>query len=903
MLPAFGPVDASNLFNDQRENDLGDAIAERTQREYKVISDDAAGAYLKRVGERLLKQLPASNIRFQFLLLDTGEVNAYSFPGGRIYVTRKLIAAARSEDELAGVIGHEIGHIITHQSALEMSTLFRKILNVTALTDRDSVFRNYHDMMERSMLKPSLFQESDKDEARHQRIADDIGLYTTAKAGYRPGAYAEFWDRIAETKGKTGGWLSDLFGSTRPESKRLRQMIRTAAALPANCMGPAPAETADFKKWQSSIAGYVTHKQAEALEGVVMQKALEPPLRADLRNIHFSPNGKLLLAQDDSSVFVIARDPLKVLFRIDAPEAQNAQFSPDSNHIVLYNDDLRVEAWDVADQRRSSVKELVVPKGCLQKALSPDGKVFSCYTGDYELIVLDVDEGTEIYRKAQFYIPDSVQEFVNWILAIVAETENFQFISMEFSPDAKTFIAAKNGTALALDLTTRKPIKFGGKLGPALRGDFAFISPDRVVGINVGDPARSWVVKFPSGEVLKEIKLGYSKLSGPAKGDYVLMRPVQKFAVGVVDINQNKGVLANRLAAFDIYETTFASQSRGGELALYSEPGKPPIATVALPKSPLSRIRAVAISPDLSYLAVSERNRGAVWDLAGNRRIMHVRGFRGVYVDTDKTMYADFPKNDEMERTVAKFELVRGSSLEGIKLGEERAHQDGPYLVMTKPKKKEKYGENATLEIRDVRTNNVLWSRDFPKEVPDHEINPGLGTMILRWKMTDSAAKQEVKADPALAARVAAMGDKEGDYLLVVVEAKTGKLLGRVPIETGKGSFRIYDMMAAGDTVIVTDSNNRVLVYSLKEGKQLARTFGDSPSISPDGKLLAIENDDGVISILEAATLRKHHELHFAHEIALTDFSTDGKRLFVLTRDQTAYMLDLSQQKDLLAQK
>jgi len=110
-------------------------------------------------------------------------------------------------------------------------------------------------------------------------------------------------------------------------------------------------------------------------------------------------------------------------------------------------------------------------------------------------------------------------------------------------------------------------------------------------------------------------------------------------------------------------------------------------------------------------------------------------------------------------------------------------------------------------------------------------------------------------------------------------------------------------MMAAGDTVIVTDSNNRVLVYSLKEGKQLARTFGDSPSISPDGKLLAIENDDGVISILEAATLRKHHELHFANEIALTDFSADGKMLFRLTRDQTAYMLDLSKQKDLLALK
>ncbi|HUR37796.1 MAG TPA: WD40 repeat domain-containing protein, partial [Terriglobales bacterium] len=577
-------------------------------------------------------------------------------------------------------------------------------------------------------------------------------------------------------------------------------------------------------------------------------------------------------------------------------------FTPDSTQVVLHNDNLRVEGWSIADQKRVFVKEVVVPKGCMQSTLSPDGKVLACFGENFELLLLDVASGTEIYRKESFYSPESVTELINWMVARLLSTDGYQFISLEFSPDSKFFIGAKSTTSLAFDFETKKPIKMKGMMSEAIRGDFAFLAPDRVIGLNVFNTAKSWVVRFPTGEKLQELALGISKLSAPAKGNYVMMRPVKKFAVGVVDIAQNKGVIANKLGAFDIYENVYATQRRDGELAIYPlQAGQAALAAIPLPKSPLSRIRALALSPNLDFLAVSERNRGAVWDLSNSKRLMHVRGFRGAYLDDAKRLYADFPKQDEGARVIAKFEVMTNFSYDSIPLGDNRASQNGPFLVLTKPKKKDETSSNATLEIQDVRTSLVLWKRDFPKEVPEHEINPRLGTMVLRWKMTESAAKQEIKSDPALASKVSAMGDKEGDYLMIVVDAKTGKNIGKVLIETGKGSFHIHSMMAAGDTLIVTDSNNRVLVYSIKEGKQLARTFGDSPSISPDGRLLAIQNEVGVISIFEAGTLKKHHELHFADDVALTDFSEDGKRLFILTRDQTVYLIDLDKQKELLA--
>jgi len=64
--------------------------------------------------------------------------------------------------------------------------------------------------------------------------------------------------------------------------------------------------------------------------------------------IEFSPDGKYMLVQDESSIAVATREPLANLFRVDALDAHAAQFSPDSRSLVFYDKELRVEKWDVA---------------------------------------------------------------------------------------------------------------------------------------------------------------------------------------------------------------------------------------------------------------------------------------------------------------------------------------------------------------------------------------------------------------------------------------------------------------------------------------------------------------------------------------------------------------------------
>src|SRR5215470_5184285 len=106
--PALERVTGKNIFSEQQEIDLGDAMGENLAREFVLIDDPALTAHLEELGSRLIRYLPPNNLKFRFFLVDLPEVNAFSIAGGRIYVARKMVALTQSDDELAGVLAHEM---------------------------------------------------------------------------------------------------------------------------------------------------------------------------------------------------------------------------------------------------------------------------------------------------------------------------------------------------------------------------------------------------------------------------------------------------------------------------------------------------------------------------------------------------------------------------------------------------------------------------------------------------------------------------------------------------------------------------------------------------------------------------------------------------------------------------
>ena len=218
------------------------------------------------------------------------------------------------------------------------------------------------------MRKPDAFKQRDREKG--QLTADQIGFNALVNAGYDPKAAARFWDRVTETKGKTGSWFSDLFGTTRPEQRRLREMLTALSSLPAGCVQERTATaTPEFKQWQTAVVAYTGPGRNESLRHVIAKLELTPPLRSDITHIKFSPDGKHVLVQDESSINVLTRQPFVPVFHIDAPNANHAHFTPDSQSIVFHTTNLRVEKWSVAEKKLTDVREIVVNKGCCRRSL------------------------------------------------------------------------------------------------------------------------------------------------------------------------------------------------------------------------------------------------------------------------------------------------------------------------------------------------------------------------------------------------------------------------------------------------------------------------------------------------------------------------------------------------------
>ncbi len=102
--------------------------------EYGVVQDPRLQAYVDEIGQRLARQSHRAQLKWTFTVLDSPEINAFALPGGYVYVTRGILAVMESEADLAGVIGHEIGHVTARHGAQRATRQQTAGLGVLAAT-------------------------------------------------------------------------------------------------------------------------------------------------------------------------------------------------------------------------------------------------------------------------------------------------------------------------------------------------------------------------------------------------------------------------------------------------------------------------------------------------------------------------------------------------------------------------------------------------------------------------------------------------------------------------------------------------------------------------------------------------------------------------------------------------
>ena len=120
---ATNPVsgDRQLAISESREIEIGREADGQVREEYGVYDNPVLQAYVNEIGQRLAQHSHRSGLQWKFTVVDSAEINAFALPGGYVYITRGLMAYLNSEAELAGVLGHEIGHVTARHGAQQQA--------------------------------------------------------------------------------------------------------------------------------------------------------------------------------------------------------------------------------------------------------------------------------------------------------------------------------------------------------------------------------------------------------------------------------------------------------------------------------------------------------------------------------------------------------------------------------------------------------------------------------------------------------------------------------------------------------------------------------------------------------------------------------------------------------------
>jgi WD40 repeat protein len=815
--PVFN-TNAENIFTDEQEMILGEAVFEQLKNGFDIIEDEAINGPVRRIAERLVKHLPETGINFRIYIVDMPDTNAFITPGGNVFITKKLVAFVESEDELAGIIGHELGHGVVHHSAIDISKGFRKILEIKEVGDRSDIIQKFNEYLDNRARK-SLGRTGHV--GKQQIEADSIGLYAMTAAGYKPEASASAYDRLTESEGKTGGWWSDFTGKTRPEQKRLRVIIDNLKTLPKECLSKeAPLLSTEFEDWQTSVLLHRSIPKAIAPDYVKRKIQLSPKLRDDIAQLSFSPDGNLVLARDESSVFVIQKDPYENLFRIDIKNVSISRFSADSKFVLILTRDLRYEKWDIQAKKPKLVREIHIADGCEGQELSPDGKSLACVQSRGGIRFYDLDTKKIVFRKDGFLKLGKNERVSTGFFS------RGKSLQMEFSPSGRYFVATKKARVrrdyrtrtedsyFGYDFSTGKEISIPGSLKQIVALPFAFTSDTEIVGQHPKDPKKSGLFGFPSGKRVESIEFKANSISSSSEGRYLLVRPIKIAPVGVFDLRTKKFVIANQKSALAVFGNTFVSENKDGVLGYYRLDKDETLGQLDLPDSRLGALRTLAVSPDLNWIAISDSQRGAIWSLYSGERFSYSTGFDSAYFDKSGKVYLDFLKTKKTARQIGVFDLGAKALAASNADPDSDSQLHGPYLIKNSrenPRRQNLRGvftetlsgldiiilgpqlkDPGQVEVSDVKTSAVLWNRKFAYSRPSVSVNTVEGIMTLRWSLGSPEVKEIAKSDPPLKKIISDRKESRGDYYFQFADLKFRFLQRQTKwlLETAKAKYQ-----------------------------------------------------------------------------------------------------------------
>src|SRR3954464_7575344 len=217
----------------QQEVEMGQQYAAQINQQLPIIQDPELNRYINVLGDSIARLTERQDLpEWRFYIVDSKEVNAFAVPGGYVYVNRGLIERTQRMDQLAGVLGHEIGHVVRRHSIKQMQQAQGANLGVTLACVLTRVCESQAGQAAIQVGGTALFAKfSRTDEAE----ADAEGIKNVVRAGISPNGIPEMFEiLIAERQSNPSaveGWFSthpleeDRVAATRAQIAQINPAI------------------------------------------------------------------------------------------------------------------------------------------------------------------------------------------------------------------------------------------------------------------------------------------------------------------------------------------------------------------------------------------------------------------------------------------------------------------------------------------------------------------------------------------------------------------------------------------------------------------------------------------------------------------------------------------------------
>ena len=239
-------------ISQQQEVQMGQQESAQIQQQLPLVQDPLINQYVNSLGNQIASHTSRSDLQWQFYVVNTDVVNAFALPGGIVYVNRGVLERADKMDELAGVLGHEIEHVVERHSVKQMEQMQGANVGVALACALTNVCSNQAAAAAINIGGTAIFAKfSRQDEVQ----ADEGGFRNVMAAGISPEGMLTFFQKLlAEEQQSGSGSAVDSWFSDHPGTQdRIADIQRMLAQVPASTLRSLTTDTPAFQQMKRRV--------------------------------------------------------------------------------------------------------------------------------------------------------------------------------------------------------------------------------------------------------------------------------------------------------------------------------------------------------------------------------------------------------------------------------------------------------------------------------------------------------------------------------------------------------------------------------------------------------------------------------------------------------------------------